>query len=282
MTTEQRDFRARVKAILDSMDPDVLSYDQSEFWLIQQPYEYINFLAVEGQLLNTAIALPLSRGLHNGTHRKAYLSRDNVMYRYPYSIHCLNVCKMLADLHIPLPHDELDILLASSLCHDMIEDVPFKDHGKELYTTFHLDKRVYDTVKLVSKRRDFTEEEEIQFFHRMAENPLSLLVKLADRGNNVEDLFNMSTVSKIHEYIDETRRFFIPMADYGFDHYPRLGASIIVLIDKIKVLTNAAEVLVDRNESKRKSLEKEIETLRAENERLRQRFNELWEGNIDD
>lgn len=274
---ERNAFRAEVRRVLEGIDPEVLSYDESEFWMIRMPYEYIEHYAIDHQLMNTAIALPLARGLHDGSHRKSSVTRGGESFRLPYVIHCLLVCRMLVDLHIPMPREEEDIVLAAALCHDMVEDIPFPEHGKEMVTRFHLDPRVYETVKLVSKRRDFTDEEERAFFHNIESNPRSLLVKLSDRSHNVEDLYNMSAW-KVHEYIGETRKFFLPMCEYGLAHYPELQKTIEILQDKIVSLTRASEILVDRCEAREAELRDKLAKLREENAALRAVYTKLWEG----
>lgn len=269
-------FQKRVREFLNGIGEDTLSYDEKEFWMIQSPYEYIEFYAVENRLWNTAIALELARGLHDGVHRKSTIIHDGVTYRLPYMIHPLLVCRMLIDLQVPLSHEEEDVLLAAALCHDMIEDIPFPEKGREMVTQFHLDERVYETVKCVSKRKDFTQEEEEDHFQKIAENKLAALVKLSDRGNNVEDLYNMS-VWKVHEYVGETRKYFVPMFEYAIVHYPELVTSFEILQDKINCLTGAAEILVDRFDQQEKELREKVEKLREENTRLRQSWKNLWQ-----
>ena len=276
-TIEQ--FRERVSAALTDIGSGALSYDESEFWMYRSPYEYIDFYATEKRLFNTAIALQLSRGLHDGTHRKSSIMKDGVVCRLPYVIHPLLVCRMLLDMQVPLSKDEEDILLAAALCHDMIEDIPFPLHGTELYTNYYLDKRVYDTVKKVSKRKDFTPEEELGFFHVMEQDRLAVLVKLSDRGNNVEDLYNMS-VSKVHEYAGETIRLFLPMCAYAFEHYPELSESIAILHDKIVSLTDLSVILVDRYDRRERELKVNVERLRCENAELRMLRSSVLLGNV--
>lgn len=272
-------FRAEIRKRLSDLDPAILAFDENEFWMIRSPYEFLEYYALEHQYINTCIALPLARGLHNGTHRKSRISKDGCDYRLPYVIHCLLVARILAHLHIPLSDDEKDILLAAALCHDMIEDIPFPDHGTELITQYHLDPRVYETVKLVSKRKDFTKQQEQEFFRNIAQNKLAMLVKLSDRSHNVEDLYNMS-VWKVHEYISETKEYFLPMCQYGLEHFPELGRSIEILQDKILCLTNASEILVDRCEAREQQLLQQLKLLQEENSRLRQQYGLLMGGAI--
>lgn len=269
-------FTERLNNLLDSMDRECLDYDRREYWMIQSVYEYIEFYALRNRFMNTAIALRLARGLHSGAHRKLTIMRDGETYRLPYVIHPLMVCRMLIDLHINIPKEEEDVLLAAALCHDMIEDVPFPMHGKELITKFHLDPEVYETVLTVSKRRDFTIDEEREFFMNINQNKLATLVKLSDRGNNVEDLYNMSS-SKVREYAQETRKFFYPMYEYAMEHYPDISSSIKVLGDKMMCLTEAAETLVNEYEENANEQRDKIASLREEQTRLRKEWQALWQ-----
>ncbi|MBQ0001380.1 MAG: HD domain-containing protein [Clostridiales bacterium] len=270
------EFRKKVQGILDTFEPGTLDYNESDFWIIQPMYEYLEYYAVENELVNMAVALPLARGLHNGTYRKSSIVRDGAVFRLPYVYHCLSVCRMLADMLVPISKEDEDILLASALCHDMIEDVKFENHGLELTDKYHLDPRVYNTVKLVSKRKDFTEEEERAHFHGIESDPLALMVKLSDRGNNVEDMYNMSAW-KVHEYVGETRDRMLPMCEYGLKHFPELAPALEILQNKIESLIEVSEILVDRYEDRQKELEAQLAELKEENARLRGIWKKLWE-----
>ena len=274
--TERAIFQNKVNEILSQINPEILAYDESEFWMIERRYVYVENYAYDHQLLNTAIALPLVRGLHDGGHRKSPMIRDGVAYKIPYVIHCLMVCRMLIDLQLPISREEEDIALASALCHDLIEDIPFENHGWEMVTDFHLDPRVYETVKTLSKRKDFTEEEHRAYFRGIQEDPLAVLVKLADRGNNVEDLYNMS-IWKTHEYVGETRECIFPMYTYAREHFPELNGSLTILYEKMKTLTQVAEILVNRYEDQDRHMNEKLVKLREENERLRGILKEMEE-----
>ncbi|MDD6310946.1 MAG: HD domain-containing protein [Firmicutes bacterium] len=270
-------FKNRIYEILSQIDPQVLSYNKDEFWTIKFPYEYIKQYAYENMLMNTAIALPLTRGVHDGTHRKSSIMKFGVEYKLPYAFHCIMVCRMLVDMPLQLTRREKDILLAAALCHDMIEDIDFEDGGREMMTKFFLDEEVYEVVKLLSKRKDFTEAEEREHFHAIESNKLALLIKLSDRSHNVEDLYNMS-VWKVHEYVGETQKYLLPMCEYATIHYPELTAGIEVLEDKIVSLTECAAIMVDRHEARIQELKDQLTVLKEENARLTEEWKELWEG----
>lgn len=274
---DRAQFRRRLQTYLQEMDPDTLAYDEEEYPLVRQMFETMEFYAEQNRLMNTALALPLARGLHNGVHRKSKVVRHGAAVRMPYVIHPLTVCRTLRDAEPKLPPEELDILLASALCHDMIEDIPFAEQGRELYTRYHLDPRVYETVKKVTKRKDFTPEEEQAHFKAIREDPMALLVKLSDRGNNVEDLYNMP-IRKVHEYADETRQLICPMCVYGRTAYPQLRETIEILEDKITVLVDTAVTLVDRYDARIRELEHRRDALQAENDALRSSFRTLAEN----
>lgn len=271
----RNEFRKRVKDTLSKIDPEILKYDESEFWMIRSAYEYVDYYATANRMWNTKIALPLARGLHDGAHRKSMIVKDGEMYRLPYLIHPLQVCRMIIDLQIAITKEEEDILIASALCHDMIEDIPFENGGTEMYTDFYLDKAVYDTVKTVSKRCDFNEEEEKEFFNNIENNKLALLVKLSDRGNNVEDLYNMS-LWKVHEYADETRKYFIPMCENAKRKYPEIKRNIQMFKNKMVTLIKSAEVLSDRFSETEEDLQRKVQILRDENSHLRHTWQTLW------
>ena len=269
-------FMGRVNRHLELINPTKLLFNENEFWLMQGPYEYLECYAVDHRLYNTSIALPLARSLHDGTYRKFGIRKGGATHRVPYYIHCLMVCRMLVDVHPNLSHGDEDCLLAAALCHDLIEDIPFENGGMELITQFHLDPRVYEIVKLVSKRSDFTIAEERSYFDGIRKNPLALLVKLSDRGNNVEDLYNMSP-KKFAEYLEETKTYFFPMSDYGIANYPELAITIHILRDKIEILTTVSKMMTAQLEARNQKLRDERNRLKLENLKLREEWKQMWE-----
>lgn len=269
------EFRKKVEDYINSLDEHTFTYNKDEYWMIFSPYEFLEYYSFENRLWNTCIALPLARGLHDGTYRKSSITKHGSNYRLPYVIHCLLVCRMLADINIPISNEEKDILLASALCHDMIEDLDFDKGGKELVEDYGLDPRVYETVLLVTKRKGLSEKEKYEHFRQIQENKLALLVKLSDRSHNVEDLYNMA-VGKFHDYVDETNRFVLPMCEYGFEHYPELGNTIAILKDKISCLTQTADVMMEHYEARDSELRKQLKELRVENKKLFEEMNALW------
>lgn len=99
-------FKKRVADTLALIDPNVLDYYEDEFWMIRTPYEFLEYYAEKKRLFNTSVALPLARGLHNGVYRRLPIMRNGAPHQPPYVIHCLLVCRMLADMWLPISEEE--------------------------------------------------------------------------------------------------------------------------------------------------------------------------------
>ena len=202
-------------------------------------------MATGRNFVNTLKALPLARRVHNGQYRKGTVVKNGQEVKLPYITHVLKVCSTLISLNLPLSDYELDILYATAICHDMIEDRPdIFINGTELVTKFNIDENVYNAVKLLSKVSGLDEYELNEYFNAIKYNKIALLVKLSDRSHNVETLSVMK-VEKLHKYVEETRRWIYPLCSYGKQNYPELSNGFSILKSKIVSLTEATELLVD-------------------------------------
>ena len=261
-------FQEEVNGILSRIGTDHLKYNREEAWMYQHTYEFIQNYAVEKQLLNTAIALPVVRSLHDGTYRGVRRAADGTRWRRPYFCHSLSVCRMLINLGLPLTQEEEDIALAAALCHDLKVHVPFRDGGNEMHTIYHLDPRVVEIMMLIYEGNCENEDDYLKVFEGVQKNKLALLVRLSDRGNIVEELYTVS-VWKAHELIYETRTFYMPMCIYAREHFPELDAPVGLLQEKMRDLIEATEMFVNRYEQHEKELSEKILLLQEENARMR-------------
>ncbi|MBO5435909.1 bifunctional (p)ppGpp synthetase/guanosine-3',5'-bis(diphosphate) 3'-pyrophosphohydrolase [bacterium] len=228
-------------------------------------YLFIKGYATGRNFVQTLKALPLARKFHNGQYRKAIITVDGEDYKLPYVLHVLKVCSTLMSLELPLEHDELDVLFASALLHDCIEDCDeFKSsqNAEQTMLSYGLTKEVYDCVNTVSKMSGCSDEQLNAYFNKIKLNKLTLLIKLADRSHNVEDLYNMKT-EKLHKYVNETRTWIYPLATYGKANYPELSNGITILKSKIVSLTECTETIVDMYEAVIREKDAEIERLKT-------------------
>lgn len=269
--------------------PIVESYDVSKEYLYDKPYTFIKGFADGRGFKYTLKALPLARCMHDGQFRKGlqeievinHIIGENgeiedvpirIKVHLPYILHCLKVCSTLISLNIPMTDEELDILYACALLHDTLEDAEsyFPKNGEEYITEYNFPPIVRDTIRLLSKHSGSDEYELNAYFNAIKKNKFALLIKMADRSHNVEDLYNMKNIPK---YIDETRTYFLThnnsIVAYGKQNYPELSNALTMLKSKILSLTEATEFMVAKQESIIKEKDEEILKLKEEIEKLK-------------
>lgn len=222
------------------------SFNVNESFLYDKTYLFIKGYATALEFNQTLKALPLARRFHNGQYRKGEIIIDGESYKLPYVLHVLKVCSTLISLHLPLTNNELDTLFASALLHDSLEDAKeyFPKGGRELVTDYGLSTELYNIIKLLSKHPNATNEELDVYFNNIKKNKLALLIKLADRSHNVEDLYVMKQ-EKLHKYIQETRTWIYPLSTYGKANYPELSNGFTILKAKIVSLTECTETIIE-------------------------------------
>lgn len=247
------------------------SFNIEEEFMYNKPYLFIKGYASGLGLTYTLKALPLARFLHNGQYRRDKVFANGKEYQTPYVLHTLKVCSTLINVvgeklsKTEEDRRNLDILLASALLHDTLEDCKqyFPLGGQELMTTYGFPKEVFTAVSLVTKESGLNEEQLLDYFNKLKKNRHSILIKLADRSHNVEDLYNMK-LDRLHKYIKETRDFIYPLATYGKQNYPEFSNAFTNLKSKIVSLTEASEALVEQFEAEIAVKDKEIADLKEE------------------
>lgn len=290
------------------MTPLVESYNINEEYLYNRTYLFIKGYAEGRNYRNTLKALPLARKMHDGQHRKGVQEvevinhiiemvvddsipnndgtimkpvvkdvHEKILVHLPYILHCLKVCSTLISLNIPLTDEEMDILLACAILHDTLEDCDkyFPKGGEEYVTEYGFPPEVRDVIQLLSKHEGSTPLELNIYFNAIKKNKIALLVKMADRSHNVEDLYNMKNIPK---YIQETKEYFLiknSMVTYGKQNYPELSNALTVLKSKILSLTEEAEVMynkqltiIEEKDAIIKSKDEEIASLKKQLEEL--------------
>lgn len=230
------------------LQPIVEDYNVDEEYLYSRAYLFIKGFATGRNFNNTLKALPLARKLHNGQYRKGLVEVNGQMVHLPYLLHCLKVCSTLMSLNIPMTDEELDILYTCAILHDTLEEAEqyFPKGGIEYEQDYGFPAIVGETIKLLSKHTGADEYELNCYFNNIKRNKFALLIKLADRSHNVEDLYNMKNIPK---YIKETRDYFIQkngICSYGKQKYPELSNAITILKVKIISLTEATEAILEK------------------------------------
>lgn len=262
-------FKTAVREHLQMISPTILSDNT-----FSETETYILDYAQEKQLYNTAVALPLVRFLaaHAAQHPDSRFRNADMHMAYYH--HSLSVCRILVDLHIPVEPEKEDTVLASAICHILPESIHFDNLEATLCETYRLSHKVYDTVQLLFWKDNNSGADELNYYQQLQKNPAALLVKLADRGNLVEQLHSISGWSA-RKYLHETKTFFFPMCIYAKEQYPSLLAPVSILMEKMRCLTEAIEILLSRYELLEAELTQEILALQEENATIRRMIHQL-------
>jgi len=204
-------------------------------------------------LILTAKAVHFAVSAHSGQMRK---DGSTEYYEHPIRLarmvhHALRD-KVVSEgeKRVGISKYELDVIIASGLNHDTIED-----GGKtksQIEVEFNSD--VAHVTDLLSKTKDMTAEEH---FRRVSSDIRSILVKGYDRLCNVDDMAEVFSQKKLEEYIKETEQYVLPMLKMARRTYPLYSNNLVVCRDSIKAVLRSAKValkLMKENEALKKKM----------------------------
>lgn len=264
-------FMEHIETIKRQIGLDVFEFDPAFMKGAEEQYDFVQQYVMEKQLFASAYALPLVRGIMSQS-ADCFSETEAGKQRYRlYFQHCLSVSRMLIDLHLPVSKEEEDYVIAAALCHILPENdsfVTFENLEEMLSWKYLLSSKITEIVRLITRKDGMSEENKKVFYEQIQKNKLALLVRLADRGNLVEQLYGLNSWSA-HEYIHETRNFFFPMCIYAKEYYPDIVGPVSVLMEKMRCLIEVSEILLDRYEKREQQLSQEILALKEENSRIR-------------
>lgn len=198
---------------------------RDQMFSVDHMYRFIRTYAQSNGAVNTAAALPYAKKMHAGQYRKGN-------GKVPYIYHPLVVaCHALA---LGLHEDEL---IAACLLHDVCEDCK-DDAGNRIKTEdLPVDKVVQETVKLVTKPDEKYPGWEPDYYNRIAQNRLAIIVKVLDRCNNISMMATGFSKNKMKEYILETEKYIMPLVDIMKKQYEDTCYNASFLI-KYQMLSN--------------------------------------------
>ncbi|MCF0132226.1 MAG: hypothetical protein HUJ72_00015 [Blautia sp.] len=267
-------FRERINGIFSMIGEKALTYYEAKGSRCSDLYAFIYKYAMEKQLPNTIVALPVVRAIiSQAAKSECKNGLDETRYLKNFE-HALFVSRMLIDLNVNFRDDEEDIAIAAALCHILPEHIKSRDLEDKLKGYFHLDPRVYKIVRLLYEDGNLPDSELREYYENIQKNKLALLVTLTDRANVVEELYDMSTW-EVHRYIHETRNYYFPMCIYAKEHYYSLISPVSILKDKIRTLTEVSEILLNRFEAREAELLQDIIRLKEDNATIKGIIKEL-------
>ena len=175
----------------------------SDVFNAEKMYTYIRGYASALGMSQTLRALTFAREKHSGQTRKSGA---------PYIIHPLTMACNALSLGI-----KDDNTIATILLHDVCEDcgisldeLPVNDRvrrGVELMTFSVMEGETKETAK-------------IRYYNLLPSCKEAAYTKLIDRCHNVSTMAGTFSKEKLIAYIDETRRFVIPMIRKVKERYP--------------------------------------------------------------
>jgi len=178
----------------------------------EKMYTYIRGYASGAQMDQTLRALSFARAKHEGQRRKS---------GEPYIIHPLTMACNALSMGI-----RDDAVIATILLHDVCEDcgvsiaeLPVNAEVKrsvELMTFTVMDGETKDMAK-------------VRYYNMMLESRPATLCKLIDRCHNVSSMAGTFSKEKLIAYIEETRRFVLPLLKKAKVTYPNDADILFVL-----------------------------------------------------
>lgn len=239
-------------------------------------YQSIETYANEKQLTNTKLALPLAKDLLKNILRQSFRQENKDTSSFQ---HCMEATQMLIELHIPFDTFEEDIMLASMLCHDMLENIDFPQAGEELVKDYHLDPAILKVVRLLTRPAVLSEENKKIYYEKIQEDKLAVLVALADRSNLVEQLSALS-ISDVNGFIHEMRKFLLPMCVYAKQYHRDCRMPVNILMEKIRCLIDVTDIIANRYQKREMAYTNEILSLMEENARIRGMIHQFDNGEL--
>lgn len=185
-------------------------------------YTYLKGFAMGLEWPDTLSALTFARTAHKDQLRKG---------GEPYIVHPLTVACHAVALNL-----KEDSLVAAAILHDVPEDcgVRWKDLP------------VSDYTKDVVRRLTHVKGEPLAPYYReIGENRTASMVKLLDRCDNVSTMAGVFSEEKIHQYIQETREFVLPLLRQTKDHWPGESNALFVLKYHICSVIDGLEKCLD-------------------------------------
>lgn len=231
-------------------------------------YDFIERYAIENNLKYTIESLPLVHDLMSEVAEVQCMDINGITRYRGFYQHGLEVCKLLIGLALPIEKEEEDIVLAAALCHVIPNRISCEEMHKELFEKRQMDPRIGEIIYLIINDTDLSLEGQTQYYNRIRQNKLALIVFLTDRANLMSQVYTMSFWSA-NEYIFETRTHLFPMCVYAKEKYPELIPVINILMEKARTVVDACAILINRFEKREMELTEDILAYQEENSRIR-------------
>jgi len=130
-----------------------------------------------------------------------------------------------------------DIILASALLHDVIEETAITK--KDLEELFGKD--VADVVTLLSKKKPISSH---RYYFQIGKDIRAILIKSADRMCNIADIVDIYTKERMERYVRETEKYILKMLEKSSLKKSKYNIAIAFFHDYIKVVMRADKKVI--------------------------------------
>ena len=192
-------------------------------------------IAYRRKMPETLRTLSFAKEKHAGQYRKGDGS-------VPYIVHPLNMaCHALA-MGI---YD--DAVIAAALLHDVCEDCDIAPDKLPVSETV---RRAVSLLTFAVKDGETKAQARSRYFCAIIENREAVIVKLLDRCNNVSFMAHGFSPSKLGEYIEETRKFILPLLTETRRRYPEFYDACFLLKYQICCVINSLEAVLSMTKNR--------------------------------
>lgn len=180
-------------------------------------------------------AFNLVKEHHNGVRRNGAQERS----------HMFEVAgKCIRDFHGSLTEVYLEKLIVCTLLHDFIEDI---NEAEKILLEKGFPADIIKTIKLVSKKSDFTKTEEnyIEYHTAIGTDLIATIAKAYDRIHNLNSCIRVFKPEKKLDYIEETKKYIIPNLKVARRTYNEKYHELTGIILELKNLCISLEYIVE-------------------------------------
>lgn len=178
----------------------------------EKMYTYIWGYASGAQMDQTLRALSFARAKHEGQKRKS----GEPYITHPLTMACNALSMGIRD----------DVIIATILLHDVCEDCGVSIAGLPVNAEV---KRSVELMTFAVMDGETKDMAKIRYYNMMLESHPATLCKLIDRCHNVSSMAGTFSKEKLVAYIEETRRFVLPLLKKTKIAYPNDADILFVL-----------------------------------------------------
>lgn len=197
-------------------------------------YMYVKEHAEQNGMEQTVKVLDYASNAHKGQYRKGE-------GKVPYIAHPLAVsCHAIS-----LGFDD-DNLISTALLHDVCEDcgisvdnLPVNDDTREAVRAL--------TKSSLVKEGSY---EAIEYYNRIKENKIAIIVKILDRCNNISSMATAFSNKKMKNYLHRTKKYVYPLFDRAEKMYPNCLDKFFIIKYHITSVVATVEKILEANGDK--------------------------------